>query len=313
MTTPTPQPAQETSHKKRFIYAGALLILLLLVGGAFVYKQMSRYVGTNDAQIDGYKVDLSSDLLLRIIKLYVDEGDFVEEGQIVCKLDDSILLSQKAEAIANISAMQSMLALREYELAKIKKDYERARQGQRDQIISPQDYDHAHRDFQIAQSAVDVAKADIEESVRQLGVIEATLAHTNILATHRGSIVKRWVQAGDVVQPGQAIFSLADLHDIWVVANLQETDIQRVRLGDTVKIEVDAYPGVTFQGKVYVIRGSAAGQFSLIPPDNATGNYTKVAQRVPLKITIAPPKNFPSAEPLYLFPGLSVEVKIYVE
>ena len=87
--------------------------------------------------------------------------------------------------------------------------------------------------------------------------------------------------------------------------------IQNVKIGDSVEIHVDAYPGYIFQGKVFVIKGSAASKFSLIPQDNATGNYTKVEQRIPIKITIEKPRDFPTHKPCYLLPGMSVEVKIF--
>jgi membrane fusion protein (multidrug efflux system) len=94
---------------------------------------------------------------------------------------------------------------------------------------------------------------------------------------------------------------------VWVLANLEETKMKNVKLGDRVEIHVDTYPGRTFHGKVYVVKGAAASQFSLIPQDNATGNYTKVAQRIPLKISI---EN--ATDSTYLFPGMSAEVKIKV-
>ena len=109
------------------------------------------------------------------------------------------------------------------------------------------------------------------------------------------------------MHPGQAMFSLYDLTDVWVVANLEETKMERVKIGSSVEVTVDAYPGQVFHGKIFVIKEAAASEFSLIPQDNATGNYTKVAQRIPLKITL----NRSEATP-YLFPGMSAEVKIKV-
>jgi membrane fusion protein (multidrug efflux system) len=97
--------------------------------------------------------------------------------------------------------------------------------------------------------------------------------------------------------------------NIWVTANLEETKVKKLRGGDPVEITIDAYPGKKFKGSVFVVRASAAGQFSLIPPDNATGNFTKVVQRLPVKIWLEVPKMDP---PLYLYPGMSVEVNIQV-
>ena len=101
-----------------------------------------------------------------------------------------------------------------------------------------------------------------------------------------------------------------DRERVWVQANLSEKKIKKVKIGDLVEISVDAYPGKTFYGTVFTIKSAAASQFSVIPQNNATGNYTKVAQRIPIKITLD--TSF-SEQGLYLFPGMNVEVKIKVQ
>ena len=100
-----------------------------------------------------------------------------------------------------------------------------------------------------------------------------------------------------------------DTKQIWVTANFEETKLQRVSTGDPVEVRIDAYPGRPFSGSVFVVRASAASKFSLIPPDNATGNFTKVVQRVPVKILLDIPR---TEQPLYLYPGMSVEVDIKI-
>ena len=162
----------------------------------------------------------------------------------------------------------------------------------------------------MAKADLDYALADLEYSIKQLEVINTRLSHTVVVAPMNGMIAKRWVLTGDVMNPGQTMFTMFDLKDVWVLARLEEKKIAKVRIGDPVQIYVDAYPGYTFKGKVFVIKAAAASNFSLIPQDNATGNYTKVEQRIPIKITIERPENFPQNEPLYLLPGMNVEVKI---
>ena len=104
--------------------------------------------------------------------------------------------------------------------------------------------------------------------------------------------------------------SFYNLKNIWVQANLEERKIRKVRIGSSVKIHIDAYPGRIFSGKVFSINGAAASKFTLVPQNNATGNYTKVEQRVPIRISIDIPEDFPKNTPLYLFPGMSAEVFI---
>ena len=284
------------------------LIFPLSLGGWFVwYKFFRPYVRTNDALIDGFKVAVGSDITARIIKLYVDEGDYVKAGDLIADLDASIPDSQKIEAEAKIVALKASVELEFFHFEKVKNDYERALKGFCEGVTSAQQLDHAQKNFAIARSKLDMAKAELEHAITQLGVIEAVLTHTKVWAPVDGKIVKRWVWEGDVMHPGQAMFSLYDLTDVWVVANLEETKMERVKIGSSVEVTVDAYPGQVFHGKIFVIKEAAASEFSLIPQDNATGNYTKVAQRIPLKITLNRSESTP-----YLFPGMSAEVKIKV-
>ncbi|MBS0649000.1 MAG: HlyD family secretion protein [Verrucomicrobia bacterium] len=285
-----------------------LLGLLVLVAASTVvwHEYYRPFVRTNDAQIDGFKVAVSSDISARIIKLYVDEGDYVKAGDLIADMDDTIPQSQKVEAEAKIMSLKASVMLEEFHLEKVRNDFERAVKGFEEGVTTAQQLDHAQKNFAMAKSKLEMTKADLEHAITQLGVIETILTHTKVWAHIDGKIVKRWVYEGDVMAAGQAMFSLYDLKDVWVLANLEETKMENVKIGDEVEIHVDAYPDKTFQGKIFVIKGAAASEFSLIPQDNATGNYTKVAQRVPLKITVE------GAEGLYLFPGMSAEVKIKV-
>lgn len=270
------------------------------------------YVRTNDALIDGFKVAVSADIMARIIKLHVDEGDFVKEGDLIADLDDSILQSQKTEAKAKIETLEAMVTLEQFHFEKVRNDFERAMKGFEEGVTSAQQLDHAQKNYAMAKTKVEVTKADLELAKTELGVIEAKLLHTKVVAPITGVIVKRWVWEGDVMNIGQAMYSLYDLANVWVVANLEEGKMKHVKLGDPVEISIDAYPGRSFYGKIFVVKGAAASEFSLIPQDNATGNYTKVSQRVPLKISIDGQKWNGEANSPYLFPGMSAEVKIRV-
>lgn len=285
-----------------------LVGLIICAASAFVWFEYYRpFVRTNDALIDGFKVTVSSDISARITKLYVDEGDYVKAGDLIADMDDTIPQSQKIEAEAKIVSLKASVMLEEFHYEKVRNDFERAVKGFEEGVTTAQQLDHAQKNFAIAKSKVEMTKADLEYAITQLGVIEAILTHTKVWAHIDGKIVKRWIYEGDVMSAGQAMFSLYDLKDVWVLANLEETKMENVKIGDEVEIHVDAYPDKTFHGKIFVIKGAAASEFSLIPQDNATGNYTKVAQRVPLKITID------GSEGLYLFPGMSAEVKITVQ
>jgi membrane fusion protein (multidrug efflux system) len=286
-----------------FIFIGLVVCAIFLVIWSIYFRP---FVGTNDALIDGYKVTVSSDISARITKLYVDEGAFVKTGDLIAEMDDTIPQSQKIEAEAKIVSLRAFVMVEEFHYEKVRNDFERAVKGFEEGVTSAQQLDHAQKNFAMSKSKLEMTKADLEHAITQLGVIETILTHTKVWAHIDGKIVKRWVWEGDVMRAGQAMFSLYDLKDVWVLANLEETKMEKVKIGDEVEIHVDAYPDKRFHGKIFVIKGAAASEFSLIPQDNATGNYTKVAQRVPLKITIEP------SEELYLFPGMSAEIKIKV-
>ena len=133
-----------------------------------------------------------------------------------------------------------------------------------------------------------------------------------IIASMNGVVAKRWVLAGDVVQPGQPIFTIYDVKNIWVTANLEETKLRHIHLNDPVQIDVDTYPGVKFSGKVFEIGNYTASEFSLIPPNNASGNFTKVTQRIPIKISIEDAPAQDGSKPI-LRPGMSVEVSVKIK
>jgi membrane fusion protein (multidrug efflux system) len=118
-------------------------------------------------------------------------------------------------------------------------------------------------------------------------------------------IARKWILEGDVVQPGQPIFTIFDMKNIWITAQFEETRLALVTMGAQVEISVDTYPDIKFSGKIIQIGSNTASQFSLIPPNNASGNFTKVTQRVPVKISIEKGNSN-----VNLLPGMSVEVRV---
>jgi membrane fusion protein (multidrug efflux system) len=149
-----------------------------------------------------------------------------------------------------------------------------------------------------------LAKVESARAARDLAAIQ--LADTRIAAPASGRVGSKSVEPGQFVQAGQALMSVVPLDDVWVVANMKETDVRGIRPGDAVDIEVDAFPGVDFKGTVDSLAPATGARFSLLPPDNATGNFTKVVQRLPVKILVKQ-----SSDPSRLLrPGMSVFVTI---
>lgn len=290
----------------------SVVVVFLFVALYFssLFFLSAQKIWTNDAFIEGYSVDLSANVTEKIVAIHVDEGDRVVKGQLIAELESNVPLAKKQAAEASIKSAGEKLRVKEAFFEKINNDYVRAVEGIEGQVITRQHYDHSEKDLKIAKAEVQLALAELELAVRNLEVIEAELEHYRIIAPQDGVIAKRWVWLGDVVTPGESLFTMYDLENVWVTANLEEGKLQHVRLGDSVLIHLDTYPEYTFQGNIFTIKGAAASQFSLIPQNNATGNFTKVAQRIPIKITITKPSRFPENMPLYLFPGMSAEVTI---
>lgn len=154
----------------------------------------------------------------------------------------------------------------------------------------------------VREAQVDAARARVELALANLKQAQLNVDYTTVRAPTAGRVTKKTVEVGQVVAPGQALLSVVDLDDVWVIANYKETQLTDVRPGQPATVEVDTYPGVRFTGHVDSIQSGSGAVFSLLPPENATGNYVKVVQRIPVKIVLEQGQN---ARHL-LVPGMSV-------
>jgi membrane fusion protein (multidrug efflux system) len=152
-----------------------------------------------------------------------------------------------------------------------------------------------------ARTQVETAEAGVQAAAAQLKEAKLDLSYTRLVAPEAGHIAHKNVAVGDYVQIGQNLMALVP-DDVWVTANFKETDLAHMRVGQPVEIEVDAYPGTIFHGHIDSFQAGSGSAFSLLPPENATGNYVKIVQRVPVKIVFDDP---PNARPM-LGPGMSV-------
>jgi membrane fusion protein (multidrug efflux system) len=305
-------PKKSASKMKRVLIPLLILVLALLLVGGYWYRYLRGYVSTNDAYIDANDVTVSSKVLGRVVMLAVDEGDATEQGQLLVQLDDSDLKAEEAQSQANVEYARQSVSLAKVALDRAQDDFERASIQFKDNVITAEQYEHARQALEAAKAQQRVALSQVNTSKAQLGVVETRLENTRIVAPMSGVVARRWVLAGDIVQPGQPIFTIYDLKDVWVTAYLEETKLASVSLGDSVRISVDTYPRHEFLGSVFLIGAAAASQFSLIPPNNASGNFTKVTQRVPVKISIEGPGLGEHSNDALLLPGMSVEIKIRV-
>lgn len=235
--------------------------------------------------------------------------------------------SQAAAARATAAAARSGVVLAIANADKAQKDLERIRPLVTSKMLSPQALDGAEATARVASAQVLVSRetaasageqasalnaalraalAKVESARAARDLVAIQLAETRIVAPADGVVANRNMEPGQLVAGGQPLLSLVSLDNVWVVANLKETDLRNVHAGDEAKVEVDAYPGQTIAGTVMTVGPATGARFALLPPDNATGNFTKVVQRVPVRIRV--PQNEDSARPLR--PGMSVFVTI---
>ena len=301
------QKTQEAPAKKKSRRGPRVvgLIVLLVLAAAGVYYGRSwlidtlTYVSTDDAFIDTNHVTISAKMLGRIQSIMAVEGAKVQPGQVLVALDDTDLRAQETQAAAALNYAKQNSILSKINLDKTQDDYQRTSTLYKSGATTREQYEHALKSLDTANAQFAITEAQVETSNAQLRVIETQLLNTRITAPISGTIAKQSLMQGDVVQPGQTIFTVNDLTNIWVTANFEETKIGRIRVGAPVKINVDAYGGRPFTGKVSLI-GSG-----IVAPPFSIGEFTKTTQRVPIKILFdAVP------ESVILLPGMSVEVKI---
>ena len=304
---PEEQPIDSVPMYRRKRIIIPILLVLIIGGGAWWYwnTNLRGYIFTDDAFIDADRLSISSKILGRITELAVDEGDTVKEGQVIVKLDASDLKAQLEQSKAALISAQENVKLADVNVDKANDDFKRAESQFKSNVITQEQYEHAQHALDAARAQYSIAVAQVGSAKAQEGVIQTQLQNVEIVAPMNGVVSKRWVLAGDVIQPGQPVFSISDLYHVWVTANFEETKLASMTIGTLVEITVDTYPDSIFHGKVIELGVNTAAQFSLIPPNNASGNYTKITQRVPVKISIE--NNNPSVN---LLPGMSVEVKM---
>ncbi|HUW04886.1 MAG TPA: HlyD family secretion protein [Williamwhitmania sp.] len=317
----------------------AIVIVVVIVGGYYWYRDYSRYISTDDAYIDADRVSVSSKIPGRIVNILADEGDTVTAGKLLVELDSLDMLAQKRQVVsqvalatANLTQTRAKYGYDEKNITvlviardRAKDDLARASTQFAGGVITQEQYDHLKKAFESAQAQLDAATAQldvargaissaeaaVQASRAQLQVVEVELTNTKVYAPHSGMIARRWLLPGDVVQPGQSVMTITQDSLKWVLVYLQETNLEGIKIGQKAIYTVDAFPGLEFEGKVFYIGSNTASQFSLIPPSNASGNFTKVTQRVPLKISFDKATKDGVEVPMPdLLAGMSVVVKI---
>ena len=311
--------------------------------GVYIYAESGRYVTTENAYIKSNVVAISSDVSGRVEWVGVDDNSLVREGQILFRLDQQPfrIALERAEAELELVRTQVEQVRADYHeaVARVATEVERVRfldrQLARQQTLkerklaSEQAYDVAAHDFSLAKRQVRVLRQRVQGVLQSLGgnpdiraeehprflrarterdQAAIALADTSIEAPVDGVVSNMKLQAGEYVEEGHAVFSIIENRKVWVEANLKETQLTHILEGQSASIAIDAYPGVEWPATVDAIAPATGAEFSVLPPQNATGNWVKVVQRIPVLLDVEqPPKGHP------LRAGMTVTVAIDTE
>lgn len=315
-----------------------IVVVVVIAGAAYWYREYSKYIKTDDAHVDTDNVAVSSKMLGRITDLYADEGDNVKQGELLAVLDSSDLHAQKVSALAaieqgkaNLEQVQAKysydkenLKVLEINVKKAQQDFDRAESQMQGGVITREQYENvqnaletanarlaaAKSQLNVSQAAIKSSRTVIDAEKARVEVIETQIQNTKLYSPINGVVARRWLLAGDVVQPGQSVYTVTNPDKLWMAVYLEETKIAGIHIGQESNFTIDAFPDVTFTGKITYIGSNTASQFSLIPPNNASGNFTKVTQRVPLKISIDAAADGKNLNNYRILAGMSGVVKI---
>ncbi len=318
-----------------------LIAGILIVGLLFWYwhKEFVKYIRTDDAFVDSDKVGVAPKMTGRIIKIYFNETDSVKKGSLMAELDSSELKARKNQiktiidqnlVSLNVSESQYELSKDDIKLLEInventKTDLARAKVQFDGGVITLEKYEHVKKDYESSEarlleaekradfikSNISLALAQLNKTKSQYNFINTLLNNTRLYSPINGFVAKRWLLPGDVVIQGQAIYSLVKENNYWISVFLEETNLSHTKIGNKALIVLDAFPEHQLEGRVFYIASNIASQFSLNPPNNASGNFTKISQRFNIKISIDNiMQKYKKDKPIKIIPGMSAVVRI---
>jgi len=329
--------------RARSAWVGLGIVALALAVFVFAALRLHGRERTDDAFVESASVMIAPQISGRVVEVCVAEHERVRAGQILVKLDRSEYELALAAARARLDAAHNRLAEASatsasaeaekravvVELGHSDRELERMRQLRQSGASSQRELDAAEAERDAARARVRALGLHAEAERAVLGnaapVLEAEAAlqsaeldleRTEIRAPFDGVVGRKNVEPGAVVSPGQPLLLLVSDQDVWVMANFKETQIHRMHVGSRARVQIDAYPGAEWEGRVDSFSPATGATYALIRPEPAAGNFTKVVQRVPVKIVLerlpAADRGSPASPPR-LAAGLSAEVTVAVD
>ena len=316
--------AQGTNKRPNKKLRGVIILFVMLLGvAAFGIRQWvhsKTHIETDNAFIESHIHAVSSRIPATVKRVVVADNQYVHRGDLLVELDASdyqtlvktasasldMARNETSGAFAQVESARASIGLASAKLDQANLDLTRAEALYAQGIIAKDELDRLSTARKIAQMQLKGAQEAERQALAMIGISKGTvsndarvaqkrgeletashnLSYARIVAPADGYITKKSVERGNYIQPGQSLMSLVTLDDAWITANYKESQLAEVRKGQQAEFTVDSYPGRTFKGRVESIMAGTGSAFALLPPENATGNYVKVIQRVPIRIAI---------------------------
>jgi len=349
--SPPGNGAAKRKNTRRYLLIGMNVVPVLVTLAFYYARSIAPFESTDDAFIEAHVTPIAPQVAGRVSEVLVHDNQLVNAGDVLLQLDPSDYEAKLDQARANLASAKSRLAQADaqFTVEQAKVEQEKANviaaeaeakraeaDSKRYQAVGTSGVSESQLDLAatqsrsaaanlsaarnkqlateaqvgLAQASIQTAAAEIKRSEAAVRQAELDLSYTQVKAQESGYVTRRSVEAGAYIQPGQSLLSMV-AREVWVVANFKESQLTHMRAGQPVTVRVDAYPQLKLSGHVESIQSGAGARFSLFPPENATGNYVKVVQRVPVKIVLEQPSLVGSG--LTLGPGMSVQPKVRVK
>jgi membrane fusion protein (multidrug efflux system) len=307
------QTGNNQKKKKAFFVVG-IIVILGLIAAYFYTSYRKTHISTDDAFIDGNIHTIAAKINGTVKIVSVMDNQPVKKGDLLIEIDPIDYTVRLREASSVVGAERARLSEAETRIAAAKANQElqranlklaeieknRAENLYQKEVYSRDQYDRAMTAYEVAVAQMKAAEEQLRSAESQkltqastikqkeasAAMAELNYQYTKIYAPIDGYVTKKSVQIGNQIQASQPLMAVVGLSDIWITANFKETQMQYIRPGQTVEFTVDSYPGKAFKGKVDSIMAGTGVTFSLFPSENATGNYVKVVQRIPVKIVL---------------------------
>jgi membrane fusion protein (multidrug efflux system) len=319
MTDTTQSPGRQ--RRFWFIILGAVVLIGAIAYGVYWLLYLRYFESTDDAYVAGNVVTITSKENATVLALHADNTQTVKQGQLLVEMDPAVATVNLQAAEANLArvvrtvkaqfsrtdASDAQLNQARVNLAQAQGDYERRQKAFSTESVSAEELAHARDAVAAAQAAVRTAEGSLHQSratiegadvahnpdvlaaEAQLRAAAIVYGHMRIIAPLDGVIAQRTVQAGQQVAAGTPLMAVVPLSSVWIDANFKEVQLARMRVGQPVTVKADIYGGgVTYHGHIEGLGAGSGSAFALLPPQNASGNWIKIVQRVPVRVALDP-------------------------